>query len=186
VHRGTRPLAARARDDDHRAMSCRVGLASVVLLAAVIGCEGDGSATAADPCVMKFPRGTTQVVAPVDQITQAVNECRGDDGACRAQMACLGSASGRLCDAKMFITANAAVCVAEANGLARGIMAQPRTGLVYDFVFRRITWNVSNTMYDGERGERPDGGGGLRGGQSIAIDAITAKLLNRFEWSSDM
>ena len=136
---------------------------------------------------MKYPRGTMPTVAPGDQITQALNECRGDDGDCKAPMACRGMPADRVCDAKVLITAQAATCVAEANGLARGIVATPRTGLVYDFVFRRITWSVSNTMYDGDRGERPDSGvGGVRGGQSVAVDAISGKVLTSFEWSADM
>jgi hypothetical protein len=168
-------------------MTRRASFAVIVLLSAMGGCDGDDDAPESLPaCVMKYPRGTMPTVAPGDQITQAVNECRGDDGACRAMMACQGTPGDRLCDAKMFITAMAAVCVADANGLARGIVATPRTGLVYDFVFRRITWSVSNTMYDGDRGVRPDAGGGLRGGQSVAIDAITAKVLRSFEWSADM
>jgi hypothetical protein len=168
-------------------MTRRVSLACLLLAAAHAGCDGgeDGSESLPS-CVMKYPRGTMPTVASGDQITQALNECRGDDGACRSQMACQGTPADRQCDAKLFITAMAAVCVAEANGLARGIMATPRTGLVYDFVFRRITWSVSNTMYDGDRGVRPDAGGGLRGGQSVAIDAITAKVLTSFEWSADM
>ena len=104
---------------------------------------------------MKYPRGTMPTVAPNDQIVQALGECRGDSGECLAQLACRGAAADRVCDAKLLITANAAVCVAEANGLGRGIQATPRTGLVYDFVFRRITWSVSNTMYEGDRGPGP-------------------------------
>jgi hypothetical protein len=168
-------------------MTRRVSLAWVVLAVAAAGCDGDDDASKTlSACVMKHPRGTMPTVAPNDQIVQALSECRGDSGACLAQLACRGAAADRECDARPLITANAAVCVAEANGLTRGIQATPRTGLVYDFVFRRITWSVSNTMYDGDRGTRPDSGGALRGGQSMAVDAITAKLLNSFEWSADM
>jgi hypothetical protein len=162
--------------------------ASVFTVVAVLAmaCDGEHDASKAlSACVMKYPRGTMPTVAPNDQIVQALNECRGDSGECLAQLACRGAPADRECDAKMLITANAAVCVAEASGLARGIQATPRTGLVYDFVFRRITWSVSNTMYEGDRGTRPDAGGALRGGQSMAVDAITAKLLNSFEWSAD-
>jgi hypothetical protein len=168
-------------------MTRRVSLACVVGVVAIVGCGGgEGGPKALPACVMKYPRGTMPTVAPGDQITQAINECRGDDGVCRAQMACQGTPGDRQCDAKLFITAMAAICVADANGLARGIVATPRTGLVYDFAFRRITWSVSNTMYDGDRGVRPDAGGGLRGGQSVTIDAITAEVLKSFEWSADM
>jgi hypothetical protein len=168
-------------------MTRRVSFAWVVLAMAAAGCDGDDDASKTlSACVMKHPRGTMPTVAPNDQIVQALNECRGDSGECLAQLACRGAAADRECDARPLITANAAVCVAEANGLTRGIQATPRTGLVYDFVFRRIAWSVSNTMYDGDRGTRPDSGGALRGGQSMAVDAITAKLLNSFEWSADM
>jgi hypothetical protein len=157
-----------------------------VVLVAAAGCEGDdGALKPASMCVAMHPRGTMPTVASNDQIVQAVNECRGDSGECLAPLACRGAPADRVCDAQMLITANAAVCAAETSGLARGIMATPRTGLVYDFVFRRITWSVSNTLYDGERGSRPDAGGALRGGQSMAVDAITAKVLNSFQWSAD-
>jgi hypothetical protein len=168
-------------------MTRRVSFAWVVLAVAAAGCDGGGDDPQALPaCVTKYPRGTMPTVASNDQIVQAINECRGDSGQCLAQLACRGTPADRVCDAKLLITAGAAVCAAEANGLARGIMATPRTGLVYDFVFRRITWSVSNTMYDGDRGTRPDAGGALRGGQSMAVDAITAKVLNSFEWSAEM
>ena len=168
-------------------MTGRVRFAWVVFVLAAGGCDGDaGSLEAMPACVMKYPRGTMPTVASNDQIVQAVNECRGDAGECRAQLACQGTPADRVCEASMLITAGAAVCVAEASGLARGIMGTPRTGLVYDFMFRRITWSVSNTMYDGARGVRPDSGGAVRGGQSMAVDAISAKLLSSFEWSADM
>jgi hypothetical protein len=164
----------------------RAGVLSIVAVLA-IGCDGDGGDSKELPaCVMKYPRGAMPTVASNDQIIQALGECRGDSGECLAQLACRGAVADRVCDAKLLITANAAVCVAEANGLVRGIQATPRTGLVYDFVFRRITWSVSNTLYEGDRGTRPDSGGALRGGQSLAVDAITAKVLNSFEWSADM
>jgi hypothetical protein len=175
-------------------MTRRASLAVVLVAALVAGCDGDAADGGSDgnearslpACVMKYPRGMQQPAAPGDQIAQAMSECRGDDGECRAQQACQGAPANRQCDATLLISAQAAVCAAEAGGLKPGILATPRTGLVYDFVFRRITWSVSNTMYEGERGERPAAGGGLRGGQSMAVDAITAKLLNSFEWSADM
>lgn len=166
-------------------MTRRASGCVVVCTLAALACDGaKGESRPPDPCVMKYPRGMNQVVASNDSITQAVTECRGDDGACKAMTACKGSPADRQCDMAALITAQAAACVAEANGLAPGI-TNPRTNLVYDFVYRRITWNVSNTMYDGARGERPEAGGGVRGGQSATVDAIDARLLNRFDWSAD-
>jgi hypothetical protein len=167
-------------------MTRRARITIVICAAGLFGCDGQqGQERRVDPCVMKFPRGTNQVVASSDAITQAINECRGDDGECKAQAGCQGKPQDRDCNIQRLITSQAALCVAETHGLADGL-TQPRTGLVYDYVYRRITWNVSNTMYDGARGARPDSGGGARGGQALTIDAINALVLKTSEWSADM
>lgn len=164
----------------------RTVLACWVVRAGLLGmlsCDGS-QAKPVDPCITAYPRGQMAQVASLDAVRQAVNECRGDDGPCQASTACQGKPSDRQCEPTEFITADAALCVAQATGLDTGL-ERLRTGLVYNYAFRRVTWNVSNVVYDGTRGSRPDAGGGARGGQAIAVDATDARVLARYEWAGD-
>ena len=148
------------------------------------GCDGtQGSTPPVSACVKEYPREEMKAVASADAIRQAVSECQGDDGECRARTSCQGSAAGRSCQADAFITSDAALCVARDNGLEPSI-GQLRASLVYDYAYRRVTWSVSNVTYDGARGNRPDAGGGDRGGQALTIDAVDARVLTRYEWTA--
>jgi hypothetical protein len=142
-------------------------------------CTGDEEA---DPCVKAHPRGM-EPISSNDALVQALSECSGDSGECRASTACQGAAADRVCEIAPLISAEAARCVAQGNGLEMGI-DRVRVSLVYNYVYRRITWNVNNVTYDASVGAPPPGSNGQRGGQSFLIDAISAKMLAKNDWAS--
>ena len=81
---------------------------------------------------------------------------------------------GADCDASKIMTHDAALCVARAQGFAEGIGGL-QAGLFYDTHFRRIVWNVQNTL-----SSQP----GRAQGEAIKIDAITGEVLERTGWSA--
>jgi hypothetical protein len=156
-------------------------LLPTALATAWAGCDGD-ELVVLHECVQANPRGTMGI-ASADAVYQAITECQGDSGACMAATACVGEARDRDCNPRGVISSAAAVCVAQANGLEPGI-ERLRSSLVYNFAHRRLTWNVSNVLYDGAREPPPAGASGQRGGVSMLVDAINAKLLARTEWAA--
>jgi hypothetical protein len=156
-------------------------LPAAALATAGASCDGD-ELVVLDECVKANPRGTMGI-ASADVVYQAITECQGDSGGCMAATACVGQAGDRDCNPKGVISAAAAVCVAQANGLEPGI-ERLRSSLVYNYAHRRLTWNVSNVLYDSAREPPPPGASGQRGGVSMLVDAINAKLLARTEWAA--
>ncbi len=67
----------------------------------------------------------------------------------------------------------AALGIARASGLAAGI-SDLQAGLSFHGEYRRIVWSVLNTTYDRGNGEK--------GGDALAIDAITGAVLGRTFW----
>lgn len=82
---------------------------------------------------------------------------------------------GEPCDAGAFITRDAALCIAEAEGLAEGI-AKWRANLVYNYTFRRPVWAVQNTTLD-------DPANCEKEGEGVMMDAETGEVLDRYGWN---
>jgi hypothetical protein len=148
---------------------------------AAAGCDGD-EAVVLDDCVKAYPRGNMPI-ASMDALSQAVVECQGDSGGCMAASACVGQPADRNCDPKGIISPDAALCVAQANGLERGL-DRLRPSLVYNYIHRRLSWNVSNTLYDSVRVQPPPGANGARGGVAVVVDAHNARVLATTEWGA--
>lgn len=75
------------------------------------------------------------------------------------------AANGHPCNAACIMTRDSAICIAEANGLAKGLEDDYRVQLVYHHGVEGPVWNISNLLedkgFDGQRGE------------VISVDAIT-------------
>jgi hypothetical protein len=87
-----------------------------------------------------------------------------------------------VCDPAKFITADAAICIAQAAGLESGLKPIG-AGLVYDSQARRVAWGISNLLYDPAHPALADGGGGDRGGHYFQIDAVTGAVLWENTWA---
>jgi hypothetical protein len=158
-------------------MTSKVSGVAVFVLLAVASCSS------VDPpsrtCQSLHPRGPGPV-APADVVAQAFTQCSADTGECQGMPPC-GNSAGRVCDSSRFMTAEAAICIAQAAGLEPGL--QPAgTGLVYDFRFRRVAWGVSNLLYDPAHPTPQDGGSGTSGGHSFQIDAVSGAVLQESNW----
>lgn len=84
--------------------------------------------------------------------------------------------NGVTCDPDAFITRDAAICVARAEGLAEGVAAWD-VHLVYHHHYQRPLWSVSNTTLD-------DPADCHQAGEQLSIDAETGEVLARLDWSS--
>jgi hypothetical protein len=137
-----------------------------------LGMAADG---VAERCMESFPV-SQDAVFDAAEIEAAQIACEQDSGPCTASDSmCKGSAANRVCNpARLRVTAPAAVCIAQANGLTDGLSA-PQAQLIYNFGYRRIIWTVRNMTYDRSTdatGPFPATGVVDRGGQIFAIDAI--------------
>jgi hypothetical protein len=153
------------------------GVVSVTLLLAVASCSG--TSTSPSACRAAHPRGADPV-ASADVVAQTIMECGADTGECQATPPC-ESLLGRVCDASRFMTADAAICIAQAAGLEPGLRPAG-AGLVYDARARRVAWSVSNLLYDPAHPAPADGGGGDSGGQYFQIDAVSGVVLLEGAW----
>jgi hypothetical protein len=161
-------------------LGCVIGIS---LLAIVSGCD-DGAVVTVQPsaCLKEFPRADASVADEMT-IDQAVTECEDDDGACQASATCSGSAEGRDCDANKLISAAAAACIAAEAGLEQGI-GDFRTGLTYHYGYRRIIWDVSNVLFDHGTGDASNRTSVDKGGESIAVDAISGQTYEVLSWQA--
>lgn len=147
-------------------MSGEVRAIGVILLLTVANCSS--AEPASSNCQALYPRGADPVAA-ADVVAQTSAECSADTGQCQATPPC-GSSAGRVCESSKFITADAAICIADAAGLEPGL--QPAgAGLVYDSQARRVAWGVSNLLYDPAHPGLADGGGG------DSVGAISRSML---------
>ena len=71
-------------------------------------------------CASTYPRGVLPV-APEDVLADVIANCNADSGSCSASLPCVGSAGSRICDPAKFVTAGAATCVAQGEGLEPGL-----------------------------------------------------------------
>lgn len=151
-----------------------------VVLALLLAWANCSSANpAASTCQSLHPRGADPL-APADVLAQTVSECSADTGQCQATSPC--ESAGRVCDSSLFMTDDAAICIARGAGLEVGL--QPITaGLVYDFRYRRVAWGVSNLLYDPAHPALADGGSGDSGGQYFQIDAVSGAVLHQGHWA---
>jgi hypothetical protein len=160
-------------------MSGRARVIGVTFLLAIASCSSAGPASST--CQALHPRGADPVAA-ADLVAQTSAECSGDTGQCQATPPC-GNSAGKICDPSGFMTADAAICIAQAAGLEPGL--QPAgAGLVYDFKFRRVAWGVSNLLYDPAHPAPADGGGGDKGGHYFQIDAVSGAVLQESHWAA--
>ncbi|MCA9708378.1 MAG: hypothetical protein KDK70_21190 [Myxococcales bacterium] len=84
-------------------------------------------------------------------------------------------ADGAACDADAFITRDAAVCIAEADGLEEGL-GPWEVQLVYQYgEVHRPVWSVSNTTLDDPSDCR-------KSGHTRTIDAETGEVLQSSSW----
>lgn len=80
---------------------------------------------------------------------------------------------GQACEASVFISQKAAVCLAQEAGLVAGIKAWT-FNLTYNFGDKVVIWNVFNTTYDkGTNG---------KGGDMATFHATTGALLRISQW----
>jgi hypothetical protein len=77
------------------------------------------------------------------------------------------------CNPSNFLTYDAALCVARAEGFAEGLRPW-QAGMLFDPRQRRVVWNVLNTL-----SEQPDGSAM---GEAWIFDAVTGALLRRQAW----
>jgi hypothetical protein len=153
---------------------------AVVGLNGAAACDRQDSTAAEQQCIASNPRAGD--VADQPAVQSAIAECLDDSGACQASTPCMGKVSDRECVDTRLISPAAAICIARHQGLLEGLTG-PGAGLAYNYGYRRITWSVSNLLYDRRRGVEPDGGGGDEGGQAMIIDAITGRLHFSGQWS---
>jgi hypothetical protein len=78
------------------------------------------------------------------------------------------------CEASAFMSVDAALCIARANGLPEGLSGL-QGSLVYNGQFRRVIYAVENTLH--KAADRA-------GGDTLAIDAISGAVLDRGGWES--
>jgi len=119
--------------------------------------DGHGYESDADDCAQPPPPEPPVDCPPVDPgVIQ--DECVADDNPCPGT----------------FISRDAALCIAELEGLEEGI-AEWTASLVYNYSYHRPIWAVDNTTYEDECESRGDG---------LAIDAVTGEVLDSYGWNS--
>jgi hypothetical protein len=100
----------------------------------------------------------------------------------RARAACEAERVGDACDPRKFLTREAAICIARADGLKEGV-APWFAAIRFHGSYRRVVWNVRNTLLIEGPSVSADGGpGGSMQGVSLTIDAITGSVLGRQTW----
>jgi hypothetical protein len=85
---------------------------------------------------------------------------------------------GQTCDPQVFITRDAARCLAEIEELDDGL-AEWRISLVYNYEYQRPIWVVDNTTQIEACGDISD-----EYGESLIFDAETGDLLDRGMWAA--
>ena len=105
------------------------------------------------------PDGTTTVIAdPLDHL----------------QSQCI-AAGGSNCETSGYrVTPQAAVCLAEAYGLAAGISPWERS-LIYNYGFKTVIWVIHNTTWSSSEIYN-------KKGDMLSISAATGELLQRSQW----
>jgi hypothetical protein len=127
----------------------------------------------AQACVDQHPRGAA---LDPQQLEDAVSRCQNQWHQCTAAEPCNGMDKDHLCDPDRFISKEAAICIAQAAGLAPGLYG-PLAAVTFD---NHVVWNVQNTLHDDEHG----GPKGESDGQFIEIDAISGKASEIFGWTT--
>ena len=139
---------------------------AVLALAAAIGLAGcgddDGDPATAAECIAEYSvaggydHASDNGGADVPELVAA--EAADDDHAF---------------DIADLITREAAICVAELQGLAPGL-EEWRASLVYHYTHQRPIWNVENVLeYVSDSDQSGDG---------LAIDALTGEVLEQYSW----
>lgn len=155
----------------------------LLLLASCWDHTSEDSADDAEPAECG-PEGESQEQCPVDECAAACSTVESGTGCCidahgwgldgddldRLLAAC----SGDDCDPGIYISAEAALCVAQVNGLEPGI---GWCGGYFDFVDGGA-WYIRNTTYEGCPGDPTLEGDGLR------IDARSGEVTGEFQNSS--
>jgi len=85
------------------------------------------------------------------------------------------AADGHDCAGQIVVTRAAAACVAQEEGLAKGIDDTVHADLLYNVEYGLPIWAVSNVLADD---------GASSSGESLHVSAIDASALGRFEWSA--
>jgi hypothetical protein len=80
------------------------------------------------------------------------------------------ASGGTGCDASRFLSKEAALCLAQSNGLEAGL-GPWSVALVYHHGHERVVWNVMNVTND-------DGAAGYSGG-NLTLDATDGAVLGR-------
>ncbi len=122
------------------------------------GCTSSPAATSTLPaCVVAHPVPAGS--SPSSEALVQQGKCQTDKG------------SG--CTASLFISQDAAVCVATGAGLAAGI-APWQVQIVYHYGDKVVYWQVRNTLHD-------DGHGAMDG-EGVAVHATTAAVGGKYGW----
>jgi hypothetical protein len=79
--------------------------------------------------------------------------------------ACSGSVADRICEDTLFITPDAAQCIAM-NPWFDGVQAGLTVTLVYNYGYRRVVWNVMSDRF------------------LVTVDAVTGRVLGQNQFTS--
>lgn len=132
------------------------------LLWLLLACDGTDSGldsgeapSAAEQCIADNPASGDVA----DNVDEVLAECE--------------ASGGTGCAAASLISSAAAVCIAESDGLAAGVVDW-QVWMVFHNTYLRPVWNVDQTAY-----QKKDG---TSGGEGVSIDAVTGEILGRSAW----
>lgn len=150
-------------------------------LLSVASCGSQPGSDSVAICRAEHP--LTQEASSDWVVTNVAERCEADSGECKAREArcmgvtscevfdvpCTGAAEDRACDVQQLMSAEAAKCVAQAQGLELGLDGL-HARIDYDDKCRRVVWIVQNTLWE-------DTGFGRRwSGDELSIDAVDGAI----------